>query len=424
MKYIFLFFLRTFSFLINKTYSTLRIEKVFYYPLDKQHIQNPYPTFKILNTSKPLYRSAFGFWMVSKHKHVQKILKDPRFGQDYSNRMRARYGDAALEEPYIKMISQWMPMLNQPDHTRIRKIANTSFSPRIVKKMHADVEEIIDDLLNRIEEKGEFDVIQDYAKPLPVFVICKILGIPKQDYNWFLNESQLPARLFDPTLMKRQEKNFINRCVEELNEYFEKFIELKQRSPKEDLGTNMVKAYTDGTWEKDELIATFEVLYAGGHDTTMNAIANGVYSLFNNPSQLELFKQQPELAASAAQEVFRYESSFQLASRIALEDIEFNGRLFNKGDLIIMSLAAANRDPAVFDNPDQFDIQREPNKHLAFGAGIHYCIGAMLSKIETELALKKLIQRFPDLNVHDIENVQWRHMATLRGLEKLTASIK
>ena len=411
------------SYALNKIYKLTGSQKVFFYPMDPEFIQNPYPVYKVLRDTQPFFKSPLGFWVCSKHQDIQDILKNPKFGHLFEDRMIKSHGSDAMQDPSISMLNLWVALNNPPHHTRLRKVMNSSFSPRVVKKMDNHVEEITQELLNNLRANTNIDLLRDFAKPLPVRVICRILGIPEKDYDWFTYEAKLPARLIDPTPMSKKEREHINQCVNTLNEYFESFIEYKQQNPAEDLGTNMVKAYTEGEWSKEELLANLQILFGGGHDTTMNAIASGVYTLLKNPKELEKLKKDPTLINSCVEEILRYESSFQLASRTALEELEINDQKIQPGEVVLLLLGGANRDPNVFNNPESFDISREPNKHLAFGAGIHFCIGAMLSRIEAQTAIRMLFEQFPDMQLDETSKTTWKNMATLRGLTRLPVKL-
>lgn len=388
----------------------------------REFTQNPYPTYEKLRRSSPVYKSAFGFWVVTRFRDVSFVLKDPRFGNDYKRKTVERHGPQALEDPSIRMLSMWLLVLHPPDHTRIRSLMTKTFSGRLVKKMRPQFEEAVNSLLDKVVDKGEMDIIRDLAKPLPVMVICEILGIPKEDWHWFTYEVNLPGRLLDPSPMTKSERAEINRRVLELNDYFSRFIERKRANPEDDLGSLMVKAYDeDGVITEEELIASFLLLFGAGHETTMNLIGNGLFALHQHPDQLEKLIQQPELIPNAIEELLRYDAPVQLAHRMAMEDIELDGHLIREGEIVVTALGGANRDPEQYENPDQLDVERQNIKHTSFGGGIHFCIGAMLARIETEIALRVLFERLPALKLCDLDSPEWNHTATLRGLKTIKA---
>ena len=411
---------RWISSALNSFYKLTGSEKVFFYPLTKEFTDNPYPIYDRLRSSAPVYKSPLGFWVVTRSKDVNFVLKDPGFGNDYKRKTIERHGPNALDDPSIHMMSMWLLVLHPPDHTRIRSLMTKTFSARLVKKMRPQFEASVNKLIDKVIDKGEMDIIRDLAKPLPVMVICEILGIPEKDWQWFIYEANLPGRLIDPMPMTAQERDEINQRVLELNAYFEKFIDLKREQPADDLGTLMVQAFDEGEdkLSKAELISSFELLFGAGHDTTMNLIGNGLNALLNHPEQFNKLRQKPELISNAIEELLRYDAPVQLAHRMAMQDTEIDGHSIKEGEIIITALGAANRDPELYTDPNSLDIEREKIKHSAFGGGIHFCIGAMLARIETEIAFKVLLERIPDFQLSSKQQ-EWNPTATLRGLRSL-----
>jgi cytochrome P450 len=394
-------------------------------PLAPEYIRDPYPYYARLRTTDPMHVTQFGPFVASRHAEASLVLRDKRFGKDFVERTIRRYGPKIMEEPIFRSMSHWMLQQDPPDHTRLRGLVVKAFTARRVEDMRPRIQQIVDETLDRMAPQGRMDLIEDFAFRLPVTIICDMLGIPEEHRELFYKGSREGGRLLDPVPLSREEIEQANAGNAMSQMYFQQLFELRRRSPGDDLTTQLVQAEEDGSkLSNEELTANIILLFGAGHETTVNLIGNGLLALHRNPDQLALLKANPGLITNAVEEFLRYDSSVQLAGRVALEDIEdLGGKKIPKGESVFCLLGSANRDPAVFpDRPDQLDITRPNVRPLSFGGGIHFCLGAQLARIEAEIAISTLLRRLPDLRLDDAENPQWRPTFVLRGLKALPAS--
>ena len=392
-------------------------------PLSPDFIRDPYPGYHRLRDTDPLHMTPLGFYVASRHADAALVLRDKRFGKDFVGRMHRRFGPEMLEEPIYQSMSRWMLQQDPPDHTRLRGLVVSAFTARRVEDMRPRIKAIVDAALDRVAHKGRMDLIDDFAYPLPVTVICDMLGIPEADRVLFHAGARASGRLLDPVPLNRAELDEANANNAASEIYFNNLFELRRREPGPDLTTQLVQAEQEGDkLTNEELTANIILLFGAGHETTVNLIGNGLLALFRHPDQLELLKSDPSLIGNAIDELLRYDSSVQLTGRVALEDMEVGGIMVTKGTPVLCLLGAANRDPTVYPDPDRLDITRKNIRPLSFGGGIHYCLGAQLAKIEAEVAILSLLERFPTLRLDDTVNPQWRDTFVLRGLKTLPAS--
>ncbi len=346
-------------------------------PLSPEFIANPYPFYHRLRETDPMHLTPLGFYVASRHADVTSILRDKRFGKDFVGRMTRRFGPQVLEEPVYRSMSHWMLQQDPPDHGRLRGLVVRAFTARRVEDMRPRIQEIVDDIIDRVEPRGRMDLIADFAYPLPVTVICDMLGIPAEDRDLF-GRSDAAGRLLDPAPLTRDEINMHNAFNEASAEYFRRLFELRRCQPGDDLTTQLVQAEEAGSkLTNEELTANIMLLFGAGHETTVNLIGNGLLALHRHPDQLQFLRSNPSLTGNAIDELLRYDSSVQLTGRTTLEDIDdIGGISMAKGRSVLCLLGAANRDPAVYPEPDRLDITRSDIRPLSFGGGIHYCLGA------------------------------------------------
>ena len=394
-------------------------------PLSPDYIRNPYPHYERLRTLDPMHVTPFGNFVASRHAEVSLVMRDKRFGKDYVERTKRRYGPKIMEEPVFRSMSHWMLQADPPDHTRLRGLVVKAFTARRVEDMRPRIQEIVDQTIDAVIDRGHMDLIEDFAFRLPVTIICDMLGIPEDHREAFYKSSRDGGRLLDPVPLSPDEIKQGNAGNLMAQMYFQQLFELRRKSPGDDLTTQLVQAEEDGSkLTNEELTANIILLFGAGHETTVNLIGNGLLALHRNPDQLALLKARPDLTVNAIEEFLRYDSSVQLTGRVALEDIEdLGGKKIPKGETVLCLLGSANHDPAVYpDRPDRLDITRPNVKPLSFGGGIHHCLGAQLARIEAEVAIATLLRRLPDLRIDDVENPEWRPTFVLRGLKRLPAS--
>ena len=393
-------------------------------PLSPEFIRDPYPHYHRLRAADPVHRSPLGFFVASRHADVSLVLRDKRFGKDFVGRMTRRFGAEILDEPVYRSMRHWMLQQDPPDHTRLRGLVVKAFTARRVEDMRPRIQQIVDATLDRVAPQGHMDLIADFAFRLPVTVICEMLGIPQEEHEMFFTGARASGRLLDPVPLSRAELDAANSANLASAEYFRHLFELRRREPGDDLTTQLVRAEEEGSrLSNEELTANIILLFGAGHETTVNLIGNGLLALHRHPDQLRLLREDPTLVANAVEEFLRYDSSVQLTGRVALEDgISVGGVAVPKGEGLLCLLGAANRDPAVYPDPDKLDITRPSIRPLSFGGGIHFCLGAQLARIEAEVAIATLLRRLPGLKLDDPDHPDWRQTFVLRGLNRLPAS--
>jgi cytochrome P450 len=394
-------------------------------PLSPEFIADPYPHYERLRRTDPVHITPHGMYLASRHAEVSLVLRDKRFGKDFVERSKRRYGSKIMEEPIFRSMSHWMLQQDPPDHTRLRGLVVKAFTARRVEDMRPRIQEVVDQTIDRVAERGHMDLIEDFAFRLPVTIICDMLGIPEEHREAFYTGSRDGGRILDPVPLTPAEIAQGNAGNLMAQMYFQQLFELRRKNPGDDLTTQLVQAEEDGSkLSTEELTANIILLFGAGHETTVNLIGNGLLALHRNPDQLALLKANPALIVNAIEEFLRYDSSVQLTGRVALEDIDgLADKNIPKGETVLCLLGSANRDPAVYpDRPDRLDITRQNVRPLSFGGGIHFCLGAQLARIEAEIAISTLLRRLPELRLDDAENPEWRPTFVLRGLKRLPAS--
>ncbi|OLC16101.1 MAG: hypothetical protein AUH29_06210 [Candidatus Rokubacteria bacterium 13_1_40CM_69_27] len=388
-------------------------EPVQFNPLLPEVVADPYPTYHRLRAEDPVHLSPTGVWFLTRYDDAAMILRDPRFGKrGYQQLLTARFGREGL--------GRSMLFQDPPDHTRLRTLVSKAFTPRVIEGMRGHIQQIVDRLLDDVKGKGTMDVVADLAYPLPVNVICEMVGVPAGDRERFGQWSHDIARSLDaiafpdPEIVERA-----NRAEDGLNDYFHELVAERRRAPRGDLLSALIAAEEAGDrLSTEELFATGILLFIAGHETTVNLIGNGTLALLRHPDQMRRLREDPSLIASAVEELLRYDSPVQRTGRIVYEDVVIDGKTIPKGSLTVGLLGAANRDPAHFPDPDRLDITRGATHHLAFGWGIHFCLGAPLARLEGQIAIGTLLRRLPRLALA-AEHLEWRETSTLRGLQRL-----
>ena len=395
-------------------------------PLDPAFIANPYPTYGMLRERMPIWRSPLGPWVLSRYRDIAPLLKDGRFVHDFEGRISDPGNRrAVLNEPVTRNLGDSMLVRDPPDHTRLRGLVARAFTARRVEEMRPRIEALVTQLIDAVADRGSMDIIADLSHPLPVIVICDMLGIPEDDRAQFLHGFRISGRSLEPVPMSRAELDEANEGVLRNRAYFESLFERRATSPGDDLISALmaVRDEEDGRLTPDEMTANISLLFAAGHETTANLIGNGMLALHRNPDQWARLVSDPSLAAGMIDELLRYDSSVQLTTRKAAEDCEIGEErvAIKRGEGVICLLGAANRDPAQYENAETLDITRKNVRPLSFGGGIHHCLGAQLARIEAEVTFRALAERLPGLALDNIETPQWRPTLTLRRLAALPA---
>lgn len=354
------------------------------------------------------------FWFFTRYDDCVAVLKDARFGKEIQKHLD---DDQLAMQPYdntFDVINRHMLNLDPPDHTRLRALVHKAFTPRMIQNLQPRIEEIADDLLDQIEGKTEGDLLADFGFPLPITVIAEMLGVSAEDREDFRRWTQI--LLFEPDL----ESNY--QALMEFVSYMHEMIDSRIEHPQDDLITGLVQAKENNDkLNREELLSMIFLLLVAGHETTVNLIGNGMLALMQHPDQQQQLIENPALIRTAVEEMLRYNGPVECPTmRWAFEDVEVGGVMIPKGDVVLPSLLGANRDPAQFPDPNRFDITRDPNKHIAFGNGIHYCMGAPLARMEGTIAINALLKRFPDVHLSLSEDkLQWTSSILIHGMTAL-----
>lgn len=389
-------------------------------PFSPEFLRNPYPSFELLRENQPLMKTPLGFWVASRYADVQMILKDRRFGKGFEERMKMRNGDDVFDNPVYANMRTWMLVQDPPDHSRLRGLVSKAFTARRIEGLRPQIQTLVDELLDRVAPRGRMDFIRDFAYPLPVNVICDMLGIPPEDRSHFEFGSKISGRLIDPTPVSAEELQEIGNGFARQEAYFRDLFARRRAEPQDDLTTVLVQAEEAGErLTEAELVGNVILLFGAGHETTVNLLGNGLLALLQNPDEYAKLRDNPDLVPGAIEEMLRFDSSVQMTGRTALEDIEVNGITIPKGDHIINLLGSANRDGAAFDAPESFRVDRKDVRPMSFGGGIHFCLGAQLARVEADIAFRSLLARLPDLRLEQPDEPDWRPTFTLRGLTGL-----
>ena len=378
------------------------------HPLLVQFREDPYPLYRYLLAAAPVQRNdLLEAWTVARYSDVVTVLTDPRFSAD-----RTSYSPDGYE------VAKSMLVSDPPDHTRLRTLVQKAFTPRIVEQLRPRIHAIVDDLLDHAFARGpEFDLIADLAYPLPVIVIAELLGVPAEDRATFHGWSATLAASLDPLVSSDlMDRAWVSRDA--LHAYLRGIIAERRREPRSDLISALVAVEERGdTLREPELVVMCTLLLIAGHETTVNLIGNGTLALLKHPEQLSRLREAPTLISSAVEELLRFDSPVQMTGRLVTEDVQLGGKAIGAGEFVLPLLGAANHDPSQFSEPHQLDITRNPNPHVAFGRGIHFCLGAPLARVEGQIAIGSLVRRCPNLRLNGTP--KRRDQITLRGLESL-----
>ena len=387
-----------------------------YHLLDPAVLANPYPLFHRLRTEDPVHWDVFlHTWVVTRYADVLEVLH--RFSADRTHtpaKLQAMgLGDMS---PIAQLMVKQMLFMDPPAHTRLRSLASQAFSPARVTVLRTHIREIVKRLLDDVQDKGEMDVIRDLGEPLPAIVTAEMLGVPTDDRHRLKAWSADFAEMLGNFQHNPEHAPRMLRAVEEMTAYFKDQVRAQRDHPREGLVHSLMTAEVDGDRLTDEeVVATCIVTMVGGLETTTNLIGNGVLTLLRHPEQMQRMREDLSLIPSAVEEMLRYESPSQHTGRLAPEDVEMGGRLIRKGQAVMAVMAAANRDPERFPDPDRFDVSRADNRHLAFGYAAHFCFGAALARVEGQEVFEAIT-----LRLHDLEltpgTLTWRNNLGLRGM--------
>jgi cytochrome P450 len=395
-----------------------------------QRLNDPYPLFARLREQDPVHWcEPMHMWLVTRYDDVRAALRDKE--KRLSNSRRPMYTDPLLPEnrasaaPMIDHICRWLLNVDPPDHTRMRRLVSLVFTPRMLQELKPSIEAIVEGLLDDICAADETDLIHSFCLPLPAAVICEMLGVPDDRRELYCEcvKGMLPfSSGGGPAINDHIAEAQV--CLGRLIALFDELIAERRTNPQADLITAMTEAEADGDrLSREELFALCVFIFIAGHETTSSLLGSGMLAFLQNPEQFEKFKTDPDgLVDSAVEEFLRYDPPVTRGARVALQDFELRGKQIHEGQMITHLIGAANRDPAVFENPDTIDITRQPNNHIAFGFGMHFCLGAHLARIEGSVAFRAVARRLPNLLLAD-NDLPFKRALGLRSLEKLRVHV-
>ncbi|OCA80842.1 cytochrome P450 family protein [Pseudobacillus wudalianchiensis] len=388
-------------------------------PFTKEFTKNPYPAYKKLRETDPVYRIMLpdgqNGWMITTYEAAVEALKDKRFIKDFSKLFGGSMDHGSV-------FTQNMLFSDPPDHKRLRGLVQKAFTPNMIAGMRGRIQEITNELLDQAASKEKMNLIDDFAFPLPIIVICEMLGVPSSDRDKF--------RLWSNSLIEGANGENAQNIYQHMNEFIEylgQWFEKTRQHPGDDLISQLIHAEDEGDQLTErELYGVVSLLIIAGHETTVNLIGNGILALLEHPDQFKLLQHNPDLIHTAIEELLRFNGPVEFStSRWAGEDLEFKGKFMRKGEVVMIALNSANHDPSQFKDPDILDITREKSPHLAFGKGIHLCLGAPLARLEGEIAINSLLQCFPKLklSVHPDE-LEWRPGMIVRGVKEIPVVLR
>jgi cytochrome P450 PksS len=392
---------------------------------DPAFLEDPYPVYRRMRQQDPVYWSdALGHWVLTRYDDVLAATRNPALSSATTEafvRAQLRGSGPALAADLTRVSTGMMLVKDGQEHHRLRVLGNHAFTPSALGRWQSLIERVVDELLDAALPRGRMELIGDLARPLPAIVIAELFGIPPADramfHQWSMESARFPGgAVGDPEEAARA----ANEAIIRQERYFRDLLEERRRRPGDDLMSLLLKGQAEGRLTAAEVCSQCILLLIAGHITTMDQLGNTVMALLKNPRQMGRLRDDPGLVRSAVEEGLRYDGAVQLRQRIARENLVLRGQTIRKGDLLYLSLGAANRDPEVFAEPDQFIVGREDNRHLAFGAGPHLCLGMTLARRELEVALERLVRRMPRLRFDEERPLRRRaDSLVFRGLESL-----
>jgi cytochrome P450 len=394
--------------------------------LSPQFKANPFPLLARLRAEQPVCRITLPdktpVWLVTRYEDVKTLLTDERFAK---SRYNALTPEQLRKQPWVppmfRPLERTMIDLDPPDHTRLRQLVHKAFSPRLIEWMRERVQTLANELLDAAARRGEMDLIRDYALPLPMTIITEILGVPIQDRDKFHKWSKVIVSVDQFNANWR-----VIPAIWMFNRYLRRFFKVRRADLRDDLVSALIQGEEAGDrLSEDELLAMVFLLLVAGHETTVNLIGSGTLELLQHPDQMEKLRRDPTLIKSAVEELLRYTAPvFMSTERYARDDVTIQGVTIPRGEMTLGVIGSANRDVTVFENPETLDIEREPNKHLSFGQGTHYCLGAALARLEAQIAINTLLERMRKLRLKGSpESLRWRRSLILRGLKALPVGL-
>jgi cytochrome P450 len=382
--------------------------------------RDPYRLNGVLREQGPVHAIDFPpgatAFLVVGYEHVRAAFTDPRLSKDLRNAPDWFRERMMANSP---VVAHNMVTADPPEHSRLRRLVAGGLTPRRVQQLRPRIEAVTDELIDRFPSRGEFDLIEAFAVPLPLIVICELLGVAVEDRPAF---REWTAVLLQSGYVEGEAARHRRSASEAIEAYFDRLLALRRRDPRNDLVTELVTAHDQGLCSHDEAISTLVQMLAAGYETTVHLIGNGTAALLLNPDQMQVFKEDPTLVPSAVEEFLRYDGPVERGTlRFAAEDMEIGGTHIPRGSFVHLSIGSADRDPAIFADPDRLDLRRTPNPHMAFGHGIHFCLGAPLALLEGQIAFERLLHRAGDLRLAVAPSaLRWiADSSAVHGLQRL-----
>lgn len=400
--------------------------------LSPEAVADPYTFFAGLRETDPVWWSPrYRSWLITRYDDNAAALKDLRFSSDritpsINRERRKERPDLDLVQTF-ELLNGWLVFRDPPEHTRLRRLVHKAFSPRIIASMRSEIARVTNELLDDAEAAAgpdrQLDLLQSVAYPLPAIIIAGMLGVPSADREQFKNWSDDISALVFGGLDDENRHERARAGMAELVRYITDLVASVRKNPGDNLATALVRAKdVDVALSEEEVVATCVNLLFGGHETTTNLIGNGLLALLRHPEQRSKLVAEPELITIAIEELLRFDGPAKAVARIASEDIIMRGCQISAGDRVFLLPAAGNRDPAIFERPDELDISRKDNPHLGFGMGIHYCLGSSLARLEASIAIPQVLNRFPQLQLAS-DDLSWNPVILTRGLTALPVLI-
>ncbi|MFN8334132.1 MAG: cytochrome P450 [Cyclobacteriaceae bacterium] len=392
-------------------------------PFDRVHIANPYAMYKRLREEDPVHFSQTREWIITRYEDTRNVLRNSDFlvGNRFEWLKKGigyfKYKDLDFSNIEAAM-KGFILFLNPPHHTRIRKFIHQVWNSREVS---AIIQHNLDTLLSHQSES--IDLVKDLGKPLPAMTIGKILGLPESDYIYLKEQGTVMIKALDLYISFKDIMR-VNEAAGNFISYFRKIVEHKQKNPDQGIISKLIELNAqEKVLDGDELISTCILLFIAGEETSVSLMSTGLYHLISRPHELDDLRSNPGKIATAIEELIRYDAPVQIVGRIAGEDCELNGKTIRKGETLTICLGSANRDPEVFEKADEFIVDREPNKHLGFGGGAHYCMGDWLARIQTEMMIRSLLERYKTIEMKDVAP-KWNNNLAIRCLTELPAKLR
>jgi len=382
--------------------------------LTPDYLASPYPYYRELRDKDPVHWStAMNAWVLTRYADVLDALRNQKLisGQRvkaYADMLPATTRDEL--QPLLEHVGLWIANMDPPDHTRLRRLVNVVFTPRMVEGLRPDIERTITELLDGLMDRSAFDFVRDFAYPLPAIVISQMLGVPRSDRERFMSWSDDLTAYAGTGRPDLEVARAACTSAAALGDYLQDLLTQRRAEPGDDLISSLARLEDEGDkLSEQELLSMCGFLLVAGHETTMGLLSNGMFALLKSPEQFERLRNEPDLTTSAVEELLRFDSPIQHQTRVAGEALEIGGKQIKKGQRVVPLIGAANRDPDQFPDPDKLDLARSPNRHVAFGHGIHFCVGAPLARLEAQIAFPAILNRFPKMQLTDEPLVYRRH---------------